>query len=162
METVKLTIDNKQVEVQKGATILNAAHQLGIDIPTLCHMKLDDLNIENKPGRMQNLCRGSAGTQKPFSRMHHKMRRGSGCPYTYPQGHECPQDSYGVHSLGSSERLSHMPEVGYTATCRTWLTGLASGRYPDRILQRCQPTARTSLLPSSVSLTSASCAADAR
>jgi NADP-reducing hydrogenase subunit HndD len=50
METVKLTIDNKQVEVQKGATILNAAHQLGIDIPTLCHMKLDDLNIENNPG----------------------------------------------------------------------------------------------------------------
>jgi len=49
METVKLTIDNKQVEVQTGTTILNAARQMGIDIPTLCHMKLDDLNIENKP-----------------------------------------------------------------------------------------------------------------
>lgn len=49
MDTVKLTIDNKQVEVQKGTTILNAARQMGVDIPTLCHMKLDDLNIENKP-----------------------------------------------------------------------------------------------------------------
>lgn len=49
METVKITIDNKQVEVEKGTTILNAARSLGIDIPTLCHMKLDDLNIENKP-----------------------------------------------------------------------------------------------------------------
>jgi NADP-reducing hydrogenase subunit HndD len=49
METVKLTIDNKQVEVQSGTTILNAARHMGIDIPTLCHMKLDDLNIENKP-----------------------------------------------------------------------------------------------------------------
>lgn len=50
METVKLTIDNKQVEVRKGTTILNAARQLGVDIPTLCHMELHDLGIENKPG----------------------------------------------------------------------------------------------------------------
>ena len=50
METIKLTIDNKQVEVEKGTTILGAARRMGIDIPTLCHMKLDDLDIENKPG----------------------------------------------------------------------------------------------------------------
>jgi len=50
METIKLTIDNKQIEVEKGTTILDAARKMGIDIPTLCHMKLDDLNIENKPG----------------------------------------------------------------------------------------------------------------
>ncbi len=50
METIKLTIDNKQIEVENGTTILSAARKLGIDIPTLCHMKLDDLNIENKPG----------------------------------------------------------------------------------------------------------------
>ena len=50
METIKLTIDNKQVEVEKGTTILDAARKMGIDIPTLCHMRLDDLNIENKPG----------------------------------------------------------------------------------------------------------------
>jgi len=40
METIKLTIDNKEVEVQKGTTILNAAKELGIDIPTLCYMDL--------------------------------------------------------------------------------------------------------------------------
>ena len=50
METIKLTIDNKQIEVEKGTTILDAARRMGIDIPTLCHMRLDDLNIENKPG----------------------------------------------------------------------------------------------------------------
>ncbi|MCB0801063.1 MAG: (2Fe-2S)-binding protein, partial [Bacteroidales bacterium] len=50
METIKLTIDNKQIEVEKGTTILDAARKMGIDIPTLCHMRLDDLNIENKPG----------------------------------------------------------------------------------------------------------------
>ncbi len=50
METIKLTIDNKQVEVEKGTTILTAARTMGVDIPTLCHMQLHDLNIENKPG----------------------------------------------------------------------------------------------------------------
>ncbi len=50
METITITIDNKQVEVEKGTTILDAARKMGIDIPTLCHMRLDDLNIENKPG----------------------------------------------------------------------------------------------------------------
>lgn len=50
MDTVNLTIDNKPIVVKKGTTILEAASGIGIDIPTLCHMKLDDLNIENKPG----------------------------------------------------------------------------------------------------------------
>ncbi|MCQ2286435.1 MAG: [FeFe] hydrogenase, group A [Bacteroidales bacterium] len=51
MDTVKLTIDNRPVEVAKGTTILKAAQQLGIEIPTLCHFELQDgLNIHNRPG----------------------------------------------------------------------------------------------------------------
>ncbi|MFV0376970.1 MAG: NADH-dependent [FeFe] hydrogenase, group A6 [Mangrovibacterium sp.] len=50
MNTVKLNIDNKNIEVLHGTSILDAAAQAGIDIPTLCHMKLHDMNIENKPG----------------------------------------------------------------------------------------------------------------
>ena len=34
---VELTIDDKEVEVREGATILDAATQLGIEIPTLCY-----------------------------------------------------------------------------------------------------------------------------
>jgi len=49
METVKLTIDNKQVEVPKGTTIYKAARKLGIDIPVLCYMELHDMGVENKP-----------------------------------------------------------------------------------------------------------------
>ena len=49
METVQLTIDSKKVEVAKGTTILEAAKSIGIDIPTLCHMKLHDINFENNP-----------------------------------------------------------------------------------------------------------------
>ncbi len=49
MNTIKLTIDNKTVEVEKGTTINKAASMLGIDIPVLCYMELHDMNIENKP-----------------------------------------------------------------------------------------------------------------
>ncbi len=50
MEIVQLTIDNKKVVVEKGTTILEAAKSIGVDIPTLCYMKLHDTNFENKPG----------------------------------------------------------------------------------------------------------------
>jgi iron-only hydrogenase group A len=36
MSTVKLTIDNRKIEVEAGTTILEAAKQNGIKIPTLC------------------------------------------------------------------------------------------------------------------------------
>mgnify|MGYP001037941176 CR=1 FL=1 len=36
---VRLTIDGSPVEVKQGSTILEACEQLGIEIPTLCHLK---------------------------------------------------------------------------------------------------------------------------
>ena len=36
---VNLTIDNQKVSVPEGTTILNAAKEAGIDIPTLCYFK---------------------------------------------------------------------------------------------------------------------------
>lgn len=47
---IKLTIDNKQIEVAEGTTILKAARQAGIHIPTLCYFELEGMNFENKPG----------------------------------------------------------------------------------------------------------------
>ncbi len=38
-EMITLTIDEIEVKVKKGATILEAAKQAGIDIPTLCFLK---------------------------------------------------------------------------------------------------------------------------
>ena len=49
MSKVKLIIDNRQIEVERGTTIHKAAKEIGIDIPVLCYMDLHDLNIENKP-----------------------------------------------------------------------------------------------------------------
>lgn len=38
-QTVTLSIDNQEVTVPKGTTILEAAKALGVEIPTLCHLK---------------------------------------------------------------------------------------------------------------------------
>ena len=37
MSAIELTIDGKKIEVEPGTTILEAARQLGIDIPTFCY-----------------------------------------------------------------------------------------------------------------------------
>ena len=50
MEHIELTIDGKILRVKEGTTILKAAAEAGIDIPTLCHFRLHDMDIENKPG----------------------------------------------------------------------------------------------------------------
>lgn len=50
MEKVNIIIDGKNVAVDHGTTILKAARKVGVEIPTLCHMELHNMNIENKPG----------------------------------------------------------------------------------------------------------------
>ncbi|MGQ1891716.1 NADH-dependent [FeFe] hydrogenase, group A6 [Thermophagus sp. OGC60D27] len=50
MNIVKLIIDDKPVVVEQGTTILEAAKSIGINVPSLCYMKMEDLNFENKPG----------------------------------------------------------------------------------------------------------------
>lgn len=50
MELIELTIDKKKIQVPKGITILKAAREAGVEIPTLCHFGLCDLGIENRPG----------------------------------------------------------------------------------------------------------------
>lgn len=39
METVTLTIDGRAVTLERGRTVLEAARELGITIPTLCHVE---------------------------------------------------------------------------------------------------------------------------
>jgi ferredoxin len=39
MSTFEITIDGKPVEVSPGRTVLQAARQIGLDIPTLCHLE---------------------------------------------------------------------------------------------------------------------------
>jgi len=50
MEKIKIKIDNIDVEVSKGTTIYQAAKMVGVDIPVLCYLNLEHLNIESRPG----------------------------------------------------------------------------------------------------------------
>ena len=49
MNTVNLTINGKQVTVPAGSTILEAARQLNIKIPTLCYWDKLGCGISNQP-----------------------------------------------------------------------------------------------------------------
>jgi NADH-quinone oxidoreductase subunit G len=47
---IALTINDKEIQVEQGTTILQAARMLNIDIPTLCHLNMHDGKTTNHPG----------------------------------------------------------------------------------------------------------------
>lgn len=48
LSLVTITVNNKQIQVEEGTTILEAAKQLNIKIPTLCHLNLHDTKMVNQ------------------------------------------------------------------------------------------------------------------
>ena len=50
MSLITLTINDKEIKVEQGATILQAARILNINIPTLCHLNMHDGKTTNHPG----------------------------------------------------------------------------------------------------------------
>ncbi len=46
---IKLTIDNHELEVPQGTTLLEAGKLVGINIPTLCHIDLKGTCVKNRP-----------------------------------------------------------------------------------------------------------------
>ncbi|MCF8218467.1 MAG: [FeFe] hydrogenase, group A [Bacteroidales bacterium] len=49
-EMIKITINGKPVEVEKGTTIYQAAKKVNINIPVLCYMELEDMGVKHNPG----------------------------------------------------------------------------------------------------------------
>jgi len=47
---IALTINDKEINVEQGTTILQAARMLNINIPTLCHLNMHDGKTTNHPG----------------------------------------------------------------------------------------------------------------
>ncbi len=66
MSAIKITIDGREMEAEAGSTVLEAARQIGLDIPTLCHLeKCGPLNscqvclvkvVMNGQGRLAPSC----------------------------------------------------------------------------------------------------------
>jgi len=48
MSDIKMIIDDKEVVVPAGSTVLDGAKALGVEIPTLCHLDLHDTKMVNK------------------------------------------------------------------------------------------------------------------
>jgi len=55
MEMINVTIDGRQVQVAPGASILDAAKAAEVKIPTLCHMNIPEMHMNNK-GASCRLC----------------------------------------------------------------------------------------------------------
>jgi NADH-quinone oxidoreductase subunit G/NADP-reducing hydrogenase subunit HndD len=47
-KTFQIKINDQDLTVPEGITILEAAHKIGVKIPTLCHLDLHDLQLHNK------------------------------------------------------------------------------------------------------------------
>ncbi|WP_035291822.1 MULTISPECIES: NADH-dependent [FeFe] hydrogenase, group A6 [Clostridiaceae] len=50
MDMINLVIDGERVEVEKGTSVLDAAKKLNINIPTLCHMYMNNGKTRNCKG----------------------------------------------------------------------------------------------------------------
>ncbi len=48
MKMVNITFNDNKISVEKGTTILEAAKQIGVHIPTLCHLNLENFGIVNQ------------------------------------------------------------------------------------------------------------------
>jgi NADH-quinone oxidoreductase subunit G/NADP-reducing hydrogenase subunit HndD len=48
MKNVKIKINGIELEVPAGTTVLDAAKEIGVHIPTLCHMNLEEFGVVNK------------------------------------------------------------------------------------------------------------------
>ena len=60
MSLVNLTINGKVVSVPSDTKILEAAKQVNIKIPSLCHLRIDDINFDNNCASCR-VCMVSAG-----------------------------------------------------------------------------------------------------
>lgn len=47
-KTISVCINDREMKVNEGITILEAAHKVGVRIPTLCHLDLHDFQMYNK------------------------------------------------------------------------------------------------------------------
>jgi formate dehydrogenase major subunit len=122
---VNLTIDGKTVEVKEGTTILNAARQVGIEIPTLCdHPKLIPYGgcrlclVEVEGARtLQPSCTLPAGNNMVVHTDTEKVRnarkfvlsmifseRNHFCPYCQVSGGDCE-----LQNSAYAEDMTHWP-----------------------------------------------------
>ena len=109
-ENITLKIDNREISVPKGTTILEAARDMGIDIPTLCYMNLKDLCIKNAPASCR-LCVVEVEGRKNLAPSCHSLRERHERTHEHDPGTERPQDRVGTHVVRPPVRLSGVCQI---------------------------------------------------
>ena len=56
MTTITLTIDNTSATVPQGTTVLEAAKEMGVAVPTLCHMDLPEIGFKSENASCRLCC----------------------------------------------------------------------------------------------------------
>ena len=75
MKTVNLTINGKAVTVPANYTILDAAKQLNINIPTLCYCAHLGSGECNKPARLRRFSTSTTQTRQLAGLLHSPLPR---------------------------------------------------------------------------------------
>ena len=76
---IHLTIDGIPVEVEKGTTILQAARQIGVEIPTLCYLEdvLPDGSCRGIVGQVESRGGDSSHAQSDWRTGYADFRQGA-------------------------------------------------------------------------------------
>ncbi len=142
METIKLTIDNKEVEVSKGTTILKAAKELGIDIPTLCYMELHDMGIENKPAGCRICVAEVSGRRNLAPTCSTKCEPGMVVKTHTPRVLNARRTVM-EFIFPITQKIVWYVQNQEHANCRQWLTVWESEKYLVQNMLPFQPTGKT-------------------
>ncbi|TDX58887.1 NADH-dependent [FeFe] hydrogenase, group A6 [Orenia marismortui] len=121
MDTITLTIDGQQVEVNQEATVLEAARKLGIEIPTLCYHP--DLSLhgscrvcvveDEKSGRLLASCVAPVNDGMEISTNSSKARRARKTNVELLLANH-PNDCLGCDRNGSCELQDITHDLGIT------------------------------------------------
>ena len=100
---VKLTIDGMELQVKDGTTILDAALQAGIHIPTLCYLK----NL-NKIGACRVCMVEVEGNSKLVTACNTRAVEGMVVHTNSPKVRKNPENQRGADSVPARHELRHL------------------------------------------------------
>ena len=113
-QMVNLRINDRPVTVEDGTSILHAARQLGIPIPSLCYLK-----HVSKVAACRVCMVEIGGYRPPYGGVRHDLRRGHGGLYEHAARARSAAQQRAAHSLDSTTATALPASAAATARCRS-------------------------------------------
>ena len=119
MESLKIRIDDREIDASAGMTILQAAEKAGISIPTLCHHR------DFIPTGSCRICVVELeGSNRLVGSCHTPVAKGMVAPHPLPQSPLCPESDRRAVAGGPHRTLRHGYQGSPVRICtkspRTW------------------------------------------